>query len=75
MTFAPMTAAVMAEVPVRIAGSASGILNTMRNVGQVLGIAVLGSLLQSRLGLHATDRLASLSIDPALEGQIVEAVP
>jgi hypothetical protein len=44
MTFAPMTAAAMAAVPPRIAGSASGIVNTMRNVGQVLGIAVLGAL-------------------------------
>ena len=32
-----MTAAVMRDVPPRIAGSASGILNTMRNIGQVLG--------------------------------------
>ncbi|MEA2523237.1 MAG: hypothetical protein QOF73_464, partial [Thermomicrobiales bacterium] len=35
MTFAPMTAAAMREVPPRIAGSASGIINTMRNIGQV----------------------------------------
>src|SRR5690606_7581741 len=53
MTFAPMTATAMRQVPPRIAGSASGILNTTRNLGQVLGIAVLGSILQSRLGVHA----------------------
>jgi EmrB/QacA subfamily drug resistance transporter len=58
MTFAPMTAAAMAQVPPRIAGSASGILNTTRNIGQVLGIAVLGSVLQTQLGSHAADRLA-----------------
>jgi EmrB/QacA subfamily drug resistance transporter len=55
MTFAPMTAAAMSQVPPRISGSASGILNTSRNIGQLLGIAVLGSVLQSRLGLHAGD--------------------
>ncbi len=60
MTFAPMTAAAMAEVPPRIAGSASGILNTARNIGQVLGIAVLGSVLQTRIGGHAADLLAGL---------------
>lgn len=60
MTFAPMTAAAMAQVPPRIAGSASGILNTARNIGQVLGIAVLGSVLQDRVGGHATDLLAGL---------------
>ena len=54
MTFAPMTAAAMSQVPPRISGSASGILNTSRNIGQLLGIAVLGSVLQSRLGVHAS---------------------
>ena len=50
MTFAPTTAASLAQVPTHIMGSASGVLNTMRNLGQVLGIAVLGSILQMRLG-------------------------
>ncbi len=74
MTFAPMTAAAMAEVPPRIAGSASGILNTMRNVGQVLGIAVLGSVLQSRLGAHAADRLAGIELDPGVRERIIDLV-
>jgi len=74
MTFAPMTAAVMAEVPPRIAGSASGILNTARNIGQVLGIAVLGSILQSRLALHTTDRLSAVELDPATRQNLVSAV-
>jgi EmrB/QacA subfamily drug resistance transporter len=71
MTFAPMTAAAMAEVPPRIAGSASGIINTMRNVGQVLGIAVLGALLQSRVGVHADERLADLALGPATSNRVV----
>jgi EmrB/QacA subfamily drug resistance transporter len=74
MTFAPMTAAVMAEVPPRIAGSASGILNTARNIGQVLGIAVLGSILQSRLAIHATDRLSGVELDPATRDSLISAV-
>ena len=46
-------------------GSASGILNTTRNLGQVLGIAVLGSILQGRLGVHAADSLAAIpALDP-----------
>jgi EmrB/QacA subfamily drug resistance transporter len=72
MTFAPMTAAVMAEVPPRIAGSASGILNTMRNVGQVLGIAVLGSVLQGRVGVHATERVDSFGLDPGVSSRVVD---
>jgi EmrB/QacA subfamily drug resistance transporter len=75
MTFAPMTAAAMSQVPPRISGSASGILNTSRNVGQLLGIAVLGSVLQSRLGLHAGAEFSSLPIgDGATRDEIVELV-
>ncbi len=71
MTFAPMTAAAMSQVPPRIAGSASGILNTSRNIGQLLGIAVLGSVLQSRLGTHAGEELAALpGGDRVLLGEI-----
>src|SRR5215208_6645170 len=75
MTFAPMTAAAMSRVPPRISGSASGILNTSRNIGQLLGIAVLGSVLQSRLGLHAGTEFSSLPIgDDAIRAEIVELV-
>lgn len=84
MTFAPMTATAMRQVPPRIAGSASGILNTTRNLGQVLGIAVLGSVLQSRLGVHAAEALSQISsLDPDVGDTLgdliatgrVEAIP
>lgn len=71
LTFAPMTTAVMAEVPPRIAGSASGILNTMRNIGQVMGIAVLGSVLSSRVAAHAGDRLSGVAITPESRSEVV----
>jgi EmrB/QacA subfamily drug resistance transporter len=74
MTFAPMTAAAMRDVPARIAGSASGIINTMRNVGQVLGIAILGSLLRGWLGVEAEDELAGVGLDGATEARVVELV-
>ncbi len=61
LTFAPTTTAAMADVPERFAGSASGILNTMRNVGQVLGIAVLGSVLQTSLARHGWDRIQTVA--------------
>jgi EmrB/QacA subfamily drug resistance transporter len=71
-TFAPMTAAVMHDVPPRIAGSASGILNTMRNIGQVLGIAVLGSLLQHQVGVHVADNLQPVPVDPVARDHVVD---
>ncbi|MFL5761172.1 MAG: DHA2 family efflux MFS transporter permease subunit [Thermomicrobiales bacterium] len=72
MTFSPMTAASMGEVPPRIAGSASGVLNTARNLGQVLGIAVLGSVLQNRLGVNVADQLQTTTIPADLQAQVVE---
>jgi EmrB/QacA subfamily drug resistance transporter len=70
MTFAPNTTAAMKEVPQRIAGSASGIINTVRNIGQVLGIAVLGSILQSSSSTNAEDRLRPTGLDAGLIDQI-----
>jgi len=70
-TFAPMTAAVMHDVPPRIAGSASGILNTMRNIGQVLGIAVLGSLLQHQVGVHVANNLDPVQIDSQARNRVI----
>jgi MFS family permease len=71
LTFSPMTAAAMRDVPPRIAGSASGIINTMRNIGQVLGIAVLGSFLQNRVGVNVADRLNGAPIDAGVKDQVV----
>ncbi|HEX2054255.1 MAG TPA: DHA2 family efflux MFS transporter permease subunit [Actinomycetota bacterium] len=47
LTMAPMTAAVMASVEPRHAGVASAATNTTRELGGVLGIAVLGALVTS----------------------------
>jgi EmrB/QacA subfamily drug resistance transporter len=75
MTFAPMTAAAMSQVPPRISGSASGILNTSRNIGQLLGIAVLGSVLQSRLGWHAGNAFQALPLlDPGIGAELTGLV-
>jgi EmrB/QacA subfamily drug resistance transporter len=72
MTFSPMTAAAMRDVPPRVAGSASGVLNTTRNIGQVLGIAILGSVLQTRMGTHTADGLPPLGLDRATTDKVVD---
>src|SRR5690242_11873755 len=47
MTMSPMTAAAMGSVPVDKAGVGSGVLNSFRQLGGSLGIAVMGAILAS----------------------------
>ncbi|MFD1539306.1 DHA2 family efflux MFS transporter permease subunit [Nonomuraea guangzhouensis] len=48
-TFAPLQQATMHGVDPRLAGAASGVSSTIRQIGGVLGTAVLGALLSARL--------------------------
>ncbi|MEV0402554.1 DHA2 family efflux MFS transporter permease subunit [Actinoallomurus sp. NPDC050550] len=48
-TFAPLQQATMDGVDPRLAGAASGVSSTTRQIGGVLGTAVLGALLSARL--------------------------
>lgn len=47
ITMTPMTAAALSAVPVDKAGVGAGMLNTFRQVGGALGIAVMGAILAS----------------------------
>jgi EmrB/QacA subfamily drug resistance transporter len=49
MTMSPMTSAAMASVPIDKAGVGSGVLNSFRQVGGSLGIALMGAILASYL--------------------------
>ncbi|GLY86804.1 DHA2 family efflux MFS transporter permease subunit [Actinoallomurus iriomotensis] len=66
-TFSPMITAAMAVASPRDAGAASGMLNTGRQLGAVLGSALITALLQNRLaaGLRhqAVTRTAALPSD------------
>jgi EmrB/QacA subfamily drug resistance transporter len=48
-TFAPLTTTAMREVPPALAGAASGVINTTRQVGSVIGTAAVGALLENRM--------------------------
>jgi EmrB/QacA subfamily drug resistance transporter len=52
MTMSPMTSAAMGAVPVDKAGVGSGVLNSFRQVGGSLGIAVMGAIVASYLPAH-----------------------
>jgi MFS family permease len=47
--FAPLVTTAMRNVQPQLAGAASGVLNTVRQVGLVIGTATVGALLQNRL--------------------------
>jgi hypothetical protein len=66
--FAPLITVAMRNVDPRMAGAASGVLNTVRQVGLVIGTAAVGALLQNRLVSSMTSQAASRSA--ALPGQV-----
>src|SRR5262249_30054481 len=47
--FAPLITVAMRNIQPQMAGAASGVLNTVRQVGLVIGTAAVGALLQNRL--------------------------
>jgi EmrB/QacA subfamily drug resistance transporter len=47
--FAPLVTTAMRNIQPQMAGAASGVLNTVRQVGLVIGTAAVGALLQNRL--------------------------
>jgi EmrB/QacA subfamily drug resistance transporter len=49
LTFAPMQTIAMRNVESRMAGAASGMINTTRQLGAVIGSAAVGALLQNQL--------------------------
>jgi EmrB/QacA subfamily drug resistance transporter len=56
-TMAPTTAAAMGSVPVAKAGVGSAVINSMRQVGGSLGIAVMGALVATRVSVPQTNPL------------------
>jgi len=60
-TFAPLTTTAMREIQPRLAGAASGVMNTTRQVGSVIGTAAVGALLQNRLAAALTSEATARS--------------
>jgi EmrB/QacA subfamily drug resistance transporter len=55
ITMAPTTAAAMASVPVDKAGVGSAVINSMRQVGGSLGIAIMGALIATTVSVLPLD--------------------
>ena len=75
MTFAPMTTVAMRNIAPRVAGAASGVLNTTRQLGAAIGSAVMGALLQNHLATTLHDQAVShaASLPLAFRAQFIAA--
>ena len=75
MTFAPMTTVAMRNMSPRMAGAASGVLNTTRQLGAAIGSSVVGALLQSHLAtaLHDQAVAQSASLPAAARDRFIAA--
>jgi EmrB/QacA subfamily drug resistance transporter len=71
--FAPMATEAMRGVPPRLAGAASGVNNTIRQVGSVVGGAAVGAVLQHQLAGALRDEAANraAAIPAPYRGQVV----
>jgi DHA2 family multidrug resistance protein-like MFS transporter len=76
LTTGPATDAIMGALPPAKAGAGSAVNDTTREVGGTLGVAIIGSVLNSGYGAHVLSGLTALGASPAtgrLAGQSVVA--
>jgi EmrB/QacA subfamily drug resistance transporter len=72
LVMSPITTAVMSTVPGARAGMASATSNTMRQVGGVFGIAVLGSVVTTAFSSTLATAFKALSLSPAMAEAVAE---
>jgi EmrB/QacA subfamily drug resistance transporter len=74
--FAPMVTVAMRNVEPRLAGAASGVLNTVRQVSLVIGTAAVGALLQNRVVSAMANQASvrSAALPPQVRGRFVAGI-
>src|SRR6266568_5818557 len=74
--FAPLITVAMRNIDPRMAGAASGVLNTVRQVGLVIGTAAVGALLQNRLVASMSSQAAarSAALPPQVRGRFITEI-
>jgi EmrB/QacA subfamily drug resistance transporter len=65
--FAPATTVAMRNIPQHLAGAASGVFNTTRQLGGAIGSSVVGAVLQNRLSAALKEQAASRAGDLPLQ--------
>ena len=69
-----VTAAVLSIVPAERSGMAASTLNTSRQLGGVLAVAILGAVVNARLVSDLTAKLAAIGIPSFFQATIIHAV-
>ncbi len=70
----PVTSTVLTAIPAERSGMAASAANTARQVGAVVGVAVLGSLVNSHLNADLSSRLHALGIPANFQAIVINAV-
>ena len=70
----PVTSTALAEVPPAHSGMAASATNTSRELGAVMGVAVLGALVNAHLTADLAARLHALHIPNVFQAIVVQAV-
>ncbi len=70
----PVTSAVLTAIPAERSGMAASAANTARQVGAVVGVAVLGSLINSHLTADLSGRLRVLGIPANFQAIVINAI-
>ncbi len=73
-TVVPVTSAVLAAVPAERSGMAASATNTSREIGAVTGVAILGSLMFSRLHVSLVTQMNHLHVAPIYQGLVINAI-
>jgi EmrB/QacA subfamily drug resistance transporter len=73
-TVVPITSAALSAVPPQRSGMAASATNTSREIGAVIGVAVLGMLVNAQLNAHLVASLRRLGIPANFQSIVISAV-
>jgi EmrB/QacA subfamily drug resistance transporter len=74
LSMPPLTNITILETPENEIGGASGVLSTARQIGSVMGIAILGAVLQTNLTSNISTNIEKISeISPQVKSQIIDS--
>jgi predicted MFS family arabinose efflux permease len=74
MALVPVTSAALGTVPAEHSGMAASANNTFRELGAVVGVAVLGSIVNGQLTVNLVRKLTAIGIPKSFQQLVVSAV-